>query len=171
MESSQKRKLEEEPDSQQLLSPEKSPKKKTAITYPCADQRCTKSFVQKHDMEHHLRDAHKDKYCFACNKHFDKVSIGYHLLQVHQGVSQRGKFRCSRCPGKKTFTKEQDFMDHVRWKHNGCAACGIFFKYHHSCTEHFYDTHHICRGCGERFCGAESLQFVSILFYHGTISF
>ncbi|RFN42706.1 hypothetical protein FIE12Z_12745 [Fusarium flagelliforme] len=158
MESPQKRKLEEELNPQ-CTSPEQSPKKKTAIMYPCADHRCAKSFVQKDGMERHLRDVHKDKYCFGCNKHFDKFSIGHHLLQVHQGISQRGKFRCSRCPGKKVFKKEQDLMDHVRWKHNGCAACGIFFKYHHSCSEHVYDVHHVCRGCGERFRGPESLEF------------
>ncbi|KAH7196534.1 uncharacterized protein B0J16DRAFT_1356 [Fusarium flagelliforme] len=50
-------------------------------------------------------------------------------------------------------------MDHVRWKHNGCAACGKFFKYHHSCSEHVYDVHHVCRGCDERFRGPESLEF------------
>ena len=124
MESPQKRKLEKELNPRSS-SPEQSPKKKTAIRYYCPNWGCKESFVQESEKESHIQQAHKKKYCFACDKYILTKSIDQHRYDVSdlEGYYS-GTFRCSRCPKKNPFDKELRLVIHVQLYHHGCAPCG-----------------------------------------------
>ena len=118
---------------------------------------CTKSFVQKENLDRHMSKRHSDNPEYACEKCF-KIFKSNSALKYHLTKHDNIIFKCPMCP--KELQSERGLAYHLN-VHQGvadhlCNECGRSFVTRQKLIDHTRSRHtlerpYVCKTCGAGF--------------------
>ena len=101
-------------------------------------EKCGKKFIDKTQLEEHVRDDHNSVKCTACDKKFVDKSH----LENHVHSQETSENECEKC--KKRFADKTQLEEHVRDEHRKikCTECEKQFKTECQLEDHNRDEHY-----------------------------